>query len=62
VEMDFSKHKTLKRLKMRFSMTMQGTVEQVKATEVLIMTVLMMIQTTICLTLTTVEVSLRVDV
>jgi hypothetical protein len=55
VEMDFSKHKTMKQVEMDFSMTMQETVEQVKATEMVIMTVLTMIQITICPTLTTVK-------
>ena len=69
MEMDFSKHKTMKQehktmkwVEMDFSMTTQETVEQVKATEVVIMTVLMMIQITISPTLTTVEVSLQVQV
>ena len=62
VEIDFSKDKTMKRVEMDFSMTTQETVEQVKATEVVIMTVLTMIQITICPTLTTVEVSLQVQV
>ena len=52
----------MKRMEMDFSMTTQETVEQVKATEVVIMTVLTMIQITICPTLTTVEVSLKVQV
>jgi hypothetical protein len=52
----------LKRVEMHFSMTAQEPVEQVKATEVVIMTVLTMIQTTLCPTLTTVEVSLEVQV
>ena len=67
VEMDFCKHttmkqehKTMKRVEMDFSMTTQEIVEQVKATEVVIMTVLTMIQFTICPTLTTVELSLQV--
>jgi hypothetical protein len=60
VEMDFSKHNTVKRVEMDFSMTMQEPVEQVKATDVVIMTVLMMIQITLCPT--TVEVSLQVQV
>jgi hypothetical protein len=62
VEMDFSKHKTMKRVEMDFSMTTQETVEQVNTTEMVIMTVPTMIQITICLTLTTVEVSLQVQV
>ena len=62
MEMDFSKHKTMKRVEMDFSMTTQEPVEQVKAMEVVIMTVLTMIQITICLTLPTVEVSLQVQV
>jgi hypothetical protein len=69
VEMDFSKHKKLKQVEMdfskhqtmNFSMTTQETVEQVKATEVVIMTGLTMIQITICPMLTTVEVSLQVQ-
>ena len=52
----------LKRVEMDFSMTTQEPVEQVQATEVVIMTVLTMIQITICPTLTTVEVSLQVQV
>jgi len=52
----------LKRVEMDFSMTTQEPVEQVKAMEVVIMTVLTMIQITICLTLPTVEVSLQVQV
>jgi hypothetical protein len=52
--------KKLNRVEMDFSMTTQEPVEQVKATEVVIMTVLTMIQTTICPT--TVEVSLQVQV
>ena len=59
-EMDFSEYKTKKRVEMDFSMTTQEPVEQVKATEVVIMTVLTMIQTTFCPTLTMVEVSLQV--
>jgi hypothetical protein len=50
----------LKRMEMDFSMTMQEPLEQVKAMEVEIMTVLAMIQTTICLT--NVEVALQVQV
>jgi hypothetical protein len=52
----------LKWVEMDFPMTMQKPVEQVTATEVVIMTVLTMIQITICPTLTTVEVSLQVQV
>jgi len=44
---------------MDFSKTTQKPVEQVKATEVVLMTVLTMIQTTICPT--TVEVTLHVQ-
>ena len=62
VEMYFSKHKTMKLVEMDFSMTMQEPVEQVKAMEMVIMTVLTMMQTTICLTLTTVKVSLQEQV
>jgi len=50
----------LKRVEMDFSMTMQEPVEQVKATEVVIMTVLTIMQTTICPTI--VEISLQVKV
>ena len=59
VEMDFSKHKTMKQVEMDFSMTTQEPVEQVKAMDMIIVIVLTMIQTTICPTLTTVEVSLQ---
>jgi len=52
----------LKRVEMDFSMTTQEPIEQVKAMEVVFMTLLMMIQTTICRTLTTVKVSLQVEV
>jgi len=52
----------LKRVEMDFSMTTQESVELVKATEVVIMTVLTMIQTTFCPTLTIVEVPLQVQV
>jgi hypothetical protein len=62
VQMEFSKHKTMKQMDMDLSMAMQETVDHVKATEVVIMTVLTMIQITICPTLTTVEVSLQVEV
>jgi hypothetical protein len=62
VEMDISKHKTMKRVEMDFSMTTQESVEQAKATEMVIMTVLTIIQITIYPTLTTVEVSLQVQV
>jgi hypothetical protein len=51
----------LKRVEMDFSMTTQELVKQVKATEVVIMTVLMIIQTTICSTLTTAKVSMQVQ-
>ena len=51
----------LKRVEMDFSMTTQESVEQVKYTEVMIMTVLTMIQTTFCPTLTIVEVPLQVQ-
>jgi hypothetical protein len=60
--MDFSKHKTMKRVQMDFSTTTQEPVEQVKAMKMVIITVLTMIQTTICPTLTTVEVSLQEQV
>jgi hypothetical protein len=47
---------------MDFSMTTQEPVEQVKATEVVMMTVLRIIQTTFCPTLTIIEVPLPVQV
>ena len=50
----------LKRVKMDFCMPMQEPVEQVKTTAVVIMTVQTMIQTTICPTLTIIEVPLQV--
>jgi len=62
VAMDFSKYKTMKQVEMDFSMTMQEPVEQVNATEVVIMMVLMMIQITICPMHATVEVSMQVKV
>jgi hypothetical protein len=49
----------LKQMEMDISMTTQEPVEQVKIMEVKILTVLTMIQTTICLTLITVEVALQ---
>jgi hypothetical protein len=52
----------MKRVEMDFSITMQETVKQVKAMLVVIMTVLMMIQTTICPMLTTVKVSMQEQV
>jgi len=45
-----------------FCITTQEPVEEVKATEVVIMTVLTMIQTTFCPMLTIIEVSLQVQV
>jgi hypothetical protein len=60
--MDVSKQKTMKRVEMDLFMATQETVEQVKATEVAIITVLTMIQITLCPTLTTVDVSLQVQV
>jgi len=61
VEMDFSKHTTLKRVEMNFSMTTQQPVEQVKATDVVIKTALTMIEIRICLTLTNIEISLQLQ-
>jgi len=52
----------MKLAEMNISMNTQEAVEQVKATKVVIMTVLTMIQTTICPTLTIVEVSQHVQV
>jgi hypothetical protein len=54
--------KKLKRVEMDFSMTTQEPVQQVKAMEVVIMTVLTSIQTTLCPTLTVIEVPLQVRV
>jgi len=54
-EMDFSEYKTKKRVEMDFSMTTQEPVERVKATDVVLMAVLiMMLQmaTILCPTLT----------
>jgi hypothetical protein len=62
VEMDFSKHNTMKHMEIDFSMITQEPVKQVYAMEVVIMTVLMMIQTTIYPTLTTVELSVQEQV
>jgi hypothetical protein len=50
----------LTRLEMDLSMTTQERVKQVKATEVVIMAVLMIIQTTFCLRLTIVKVPQQV--
>ena len=47
---------------MDYSMTTQEPVEQVKATEVVIMTLVTMIVTTFCPTLTIVEVPVQVQV
>jgi hypothetical protein len=60
--MEFSKHKTMKWVEVDFSMTTQEQVEQVKAMEAVIMTVLTMIQITIGRTRTTVEVPLQEQV
>jgi len=62
VEMDFSQHKPFEWVEMDFSMTTQEPVKQAKATEVVIMTVLTIIQITICPMLTTIEVCLQVQV
>ena len=62
VEISFSKHKTLKQVETDSSMTTQEPFEQVKATEVVILTVLTMIQITFCPKLTTFEVSPQVQV
>ena len=54
-EMDFSEYKTKKRVEMDFSMTTQEPVERVKATDVVLMAVLMMMlqmATILCPTLT----------
>jgi hypothetical protein len=52
----------LKQVEMDFSITTQEPVEQVKATEEVIITVPTMIQTTFCPTLTIVKVPLHVQV
>jgi hypothetical protein len=59
--MDFSTHKTMKRVEMDFSMTTQEPVEQVKGMEVVIMTVLMMTHNSVGPTLTAMEVSMHVQ-
>jgi hypothetical protein len=58
----WSMSRKLNRVEMDYSMTTQEPVEQVNATEVVIITVLTVIQTTFCLTLTIVEVPLQVPV
>lgn len=61
--MYFSKHKTIEQgYKTIKRVKMEETVKHVKAMEVMIMTVLAMIQITIRATLTSVEVSLQVPV
>jgi hypothetical protein len=57
--MDSSKHKTMKRMEMEYIMTTEKPVDQVKAMEIVIMTVLLMIQITLSPMLTTGEVSLE---
>jgi len=57
--MVFAKHKTMKLLQMNFSTITQEPVEQVKATEVVIITLLIMIQITLCPTLANIDVSLE---
>jgi hypothetical protein len=52
----------MKRVEMDFSMTMQQPAKLVKATEVVIMIGLTIIQITICPTRTAVKVSLQVEV
>jgi hypothetical protein len=54
--------KKLKRVEMDFCMTTQEPVEQVKAMEVLIITVVTLIQIILCPTLTVIEVPLQVQV
>jgi hypothetical protein len=54
--------RTLKPVAMDCSMPIREMFNQVKATEVVIMTELTMIQTAICPMLTTIEVSLQVHV
>jgi hypothetical protein len=49
----------LQRVEMNISMTTQEPVEQVNTTEVVIITVLLSIQTTICMSLTTINVRLQ---
>jgi hypothetical protein len=60
--MEFSTHKTLKWMEMDFSMNTKETLEQVKAMDVVNMTVLTHIQITICPTLRAVPLSLHVQV
>jgi hypothetical protein len=60
--MDFSKDNTKKRVEMDFSMTTQVPVKQVQAKKVVILTILRMIQTTMCTTLTTFKVTLQEQV
>jgi hypothetical protein len=57
--MVFSQHKTMKLLWMKFSTITQEPVEPVKAMEVVIITLLIMIQITCCPTLTNIDVSLE---
>jgi hypothetical protein len=52
----------LKWVEMDFSLTTEEAVEQVKATDVVIMTLLTIVQTTFCPTLTIVKVPLQVQV
>jgi hypothetical protein len=56
---DFSKPKTTKRVEMDISMTTQAPVEEVNDIDVVVMTVKMMLQITICPTLTSVQVFLQ---
>lgn len=62
VEIDISKGKTSEQEEWDLSLTTQESVNQVMATDVVIITVLTMIQIAICLKLTTIEVSLQVHV
>jgi hypothetical protein len=57
-----NRSRKFKRVEIDFAITTQEPVEQVKATEVVIMTERTMIQTTFCPTLTIVKVPLQVQV
>lgn len=62
VGMNISKHKTLKWVGKDCLMTTQEQVKQISTMEVVIMTVLLIMQITICLMLTTITASLQVQV
>jgi len=62
VGMNISKHKTLKWVGKDCLMTTQEQVKQISTMDVVIMTVLLIMQITICLMLTTITASLQVQV